>query len=70
MYDPQFITEYLSGQASETQLMVKLMAQVFVILVIGIVLWRISAMFGKKKTKTRRKNMFTDSNYQTHWKKR
>ena len=68
-YDPQFFAEYLSGRASEAQLMVKLMTQVFAILVVGIVLWRISAIFNKKK-KNRRQSMFSDSSYQHHWKRK
>lgn len=65
-YDPQFVTDHLSGHASEMKPMVNLMAQVFAILVIGIVLWRISAVFGRKN-RTRKQNMFADSRFQKHW---
>ena len=65
-YDPQIVTEHLNGHASEMKPMVNLMAQVFVILVIGIVLWRISAIFGRK-TQTRKQTMFGDSRFQKHW---
>lgn len=65
-YDPQFVADHLNGQASEMKPMVNLMAQVFVILVVGIVLWRISAIFGKK-TQTRKQSMFRDSRFQKHW---
>lgn len=68
-YDPQVIGEFLGGRASEAHLMVKLMAQVFGILVIGIVLWRLSSVFSKKK-KQGRQSMFADSSFQNHWKKR
>ena len=66
-FDPAFFTTHLSGQASEMKPMVNLMAQVFVILVIGIVLWRISAIFGKKG-KSRKRSMFSDSRFDS-WKK-
>lgn len=65
-YDPQFFDEYLSGQASSMKSMVSLMAQVFAILIGGIVLWRLSGMFGKRRKK-RRQNMFTESKFQS-WK--
>ena len=66
-YDPQFVHDFLSGQASEMRPMVNLMAQVFAILIVGIILWRISSVFSKRK-KTRRKNMFSESSFQAHWK--
>lgn len=65
-YDPVFFAQYLGGQASEMKPMVNLMAQVFAILVGGIVLWRISAVFGKKN-RNRRQNIFTESKFQI-WK--
>jgi predicted permease len=65
-YDPQFFNEFLSGRATEMKPMVSLLAQVFAILVGGIILWRISAVFGKKN-KNRRQSMFESSQYQ-QWK--
>ncbi|MBD3638116.1 MAG: hypothetical protein HUJ25_12260 [Crocinitomicaceae bacterium] len=65
-YDPQFFAEYLSGQASEIKPMVSLMAQVFAILVAGIILWRLSAIFGKRN-KNRRQSIFGESKFQS-WK--
>ena len=68
-FNPEFFGDFLSGRASEAHLMVKLMTQVFGILIVGIVLWRISSVFSKKK-KSRRQNMFSDSSYQAHWKRK
>lgn len=65
-YDPQFFNEYLSGEAANMRSMVSLMAQVFAILVGGIVLWRLSGIFGKRNKK-RRDSMFDQSKYQS-WK--
>lgn len=65
-YDPAFFNEFLSGQATEMRPMISLMAQVFAILVGGIILWRLSAVFGRKN-KNRRSNMFRESNFQS-WK--
>ena len=65
-YDPQFFAEFISGRATEMRPMVSLLAQVFAILVGGIILWRISTVFGKKN-KNRRQSMFEESKFQ-HWK--
>ncbi|MBN4072495.1 hypothetical protein JYT74_00515 [Crocinitomix catalasitica] len=67
-YDPVLINEYLNGVANESFLMVKLMMQVIFILVAGIILWRISAVFNKKRTK-RRNTLFSESRFQNHWKR-
>ncbi len=68
-YNPEIISQYLNGAASEGAPMMKLMMQVIVILIVGIVLWRISAVFGRKK-KNRHQNMFSESRYQKHWRRK
>jgi hypothetical protein len=68
-YDPAIISQYLNGAASESVPMMKLMMQVIVILIIGIVLWRISASFGRKK-KNRHQNVFSESRFQKHWRRK
>lgn len=67
-YDPALIGDYLNGVANESMLMVKLMAQVIFILVTGIILWRISAVFQRRKEKEKR-SIFSESRFQRHWKK-
>ncbi|MCG8575772.1 MAG: hypothetical protein MI810_12875 [Flavobacteriales bacterium] len=67
-YDPAIINDYLNGMADESMLMVKLMGQVIFILIAGIVLWRISAVFNKKKIK-RKRSVFSESRFQNHWKR-
>lgn len=68
-YSPEIVSRYLNGVASESMPMMNLMMQVIVILIVGIVLWRISAVFGRKK-KNRHQNMFSESRYQKHWKRK
>ena len=68
-YNPEIISQHLNGAASEGVPMMKLMMQVIVILIVGIVLWRISAIFGRKK-KNRHQNMFSESRYQKHWRRK
>ncbi len=68
-YNKEIVNEFLNGVASESVPMMKLMAQVLVILVVGIFLWRISAVFNRKRV-NRHQNMFADSRFQKHWRKR
>ncbi len=68
-YDPEIIHLYLNGVASESVPMMKLMAQVIVILIVGIFLWRISSVFNRKK-ENRRQSAFSDSRFQKHWRKK
>jgi|688.fasta_scaffold407767_2 hypothetical protein len=67
-YNPEIVSQYLNGAATEGIPMMKLMAQVVVILVIGLVLWRISSAFNRKKN-VQRQTMFNDSRFQKHWRK-
>ena len=65
-YDPQFFNEYLSGHATNMGSIVTLMAQVFAVLIGGIVLWRLSDTM-RRKNLGRSKTMFEDSKFQ-RWK--
>lgn len=67
-YNPEIISQYLNGAATEGVPMMKLMAQVVVILVVGLVLWRISSAFSRKKN-VQRQTMFNDTRFQKHWRK-
>lgn len=68
-YDPEVIRQYLSGTASEAMPMMKLMMQVVAILFVGIFLWRISAVFSRRNV-SKRQDMFSDSRFQKHWRKK
>lgn len=68
-YNPEIVNSYLNGVASEGVPMVKLMAQVLVIIFVGIFLWRISGTFQRKKV-SRHQTMFGDSRFQKHWRKK
>jgi hypothetical protein len=65
-YSPELISEYLNGKASDLPAMVRLMSQAFFVLIAGIVIWRVSIMFGKPKQVNQRKK-FIRSNYKDHW---
>ena len=68
-YNPEIIEVYLNGVASESYIMVKLMGQVVAILFTGIFLWRLSAVFNKRR-KQRHESVFTSSRFQKHWRRR
>jgi len=63
------IADYLNGAVGDEFVMIKLGVQVIAILVVGLVLWRISTIFNKKKQRTR-KTVFMSSKYQEKWKSR
>lgn len=67
-YDPDIVNIYLNGNATETMPMMKLMAQVIVILIVGIFLWRISAVFNRRR-KERHEAIFRKTRFQQHWKR-
>lgn len=66
-YSPELISEFLNGQASDLPSMTRLMAQSFFVLLAGLVIWRISAAYGKPK-QIRKRRRFMESKYQDHWK--
>ena len=65
-YSPELISEFLNGKASDLPSMTRLMAQAFFVLLAGLVIWRISAAYGKPK-EVRKRKRFMDSKYQDHW---
>ncbi|WP_027419495.1 hypothetical protein [Crocinitomix catalasitica] len=68
-YNPEIVSTFLNGAATEAFLMVKLMGQVVAILFAGIFLWRVSAIFNKKR-QNRHESVFTSSRFQQHWRRR
>lgn len=65
-YSPELISQYLNGHASDLPSMTRLMAQSFFVLLAGLVIWRISAAYGKPK-QIRKRKRFMESKYQDHW---
>jgi len=63
----QLVADYLNGAVGDEMVMVKLGMQVIAILVVGLVLWRISSIFSKKK-RNARKTVFMGSRFQDKWK--
>ncbi len=70
--DPEsslLVREYLCGVANEEYLMMKLLGQLLLILFVGIVLWRILTAFFRRN-QSRKPNMFEQSRFQKHWRRR
>lgn len=67
-YSSELISGFLNGRASDLPSMTRLMAQSFFVLLAGLVIWRISAAYGKPKQLRERKR-FMDSKYKDHWQK-
>jgi hypothetical protein len=56
-----------SGTLNNDAAYMELIVQVFAVLVIGLVLWRLMVLFHKKKNATRKRNSLFDSNYSKQW---
>lgn len=58
-----------SGDLDQTITYVNLTIQAIGVLVGGIVIWRASIAFQRKKIKERRRNPFFETTYSKHWRK-
>ena len=67
-YSPELVSDFLNGRAGDLPAMARLMAQSFFVLLAGLVIWRISAAYGKPKQIRDRKRIM-DSKYKDHWQK-
>ncbi|MFK8038568.1 MAG: hypothetical protein AB8B74_09790 [Crocinitomicaceae bacterium] len=67
-FSENLVLEVLNGKAGDLYLITQLMVKAFFVLVAGIVIWRISAAYGKPKP-VRQRRRFMDSKYQESWKK-
>jgi hypothetical protein len=65
---PELITQFLNGKASDLPAMTRLMSQAIFVLFAGLIIWRISAAYGKPK-EVRKRKRFMDSKYKDHWQK-
>jgi len=58
-----------SGDLDQSITYVNLTMQAVGVLIGGIVIWRASLAFQRKKMKERRRNPFFETTYSKHWKK-
>lgn len=67
-FSKDIVLEVLNGKAGDLYTITQLMVRAFFVLVAGIVIWRISAAYGKPKP-IRQRRRFMDSKYQESWRK-
>ena len=67
-FSHKLVLEILNGKAGDLLSVTQLMVRAFFVLVAGIVIWRISAAYGKPKP-IRQRRRFLDSKYQETWRK-
>lgn len=67
-FSKELVIEILNGRAGDLYTITQLMVRAFFVLVAGIVIWRISAAYGKPKP-IRQRRRFMDSKYQESWRK-
>jgi len=65
----QLIQRRFSGQLNNEAEYIELIVQVFAVLILGLVLWRIMVVFHKKKNAKRKKSVFFDNTFTNNWRK-
>lgn len=65
----QLIQRRFSGQLNNEAEYIELIIQVFAVLILGLVLWRIMVVFHKKKNAKRKKSVFFDNTFTNNWRK-
>ncbi|MEN9304324.1 MAG: hypothetical protein RL264_2753 [Bacteroidota bacterium] len=58
-----------AGSLNETNLYVQLSVQAIAVLIGGLVLWRLSLAYQRKKINERKRNNYFTTSYSKHWKK-
>tara|TARA_B100001287_G_C22257487_1_gene333369 strand:- start:114 stop:323 length:210 start_codon:yes stop_codon:yes gene_type:complete len=65
----EMIQAKYSGELSSMMDYINIMAQVFGILIVGIIIWRAFARHQNKKQNERFKSDYFESSYSKHWRK-
>ncbi|PKR81944.1 hypothetical protein CW751_00995 [Brumimicrobium salinarum] len=63
------IQKRFSGQLNNDAEYMELIVQVFAVLILGLVLWRMMVIFHRKKNAKRKKSVFFDNTYSRNWRK-
>ena len=69
MTEQEMIKAKYSGELSSMMDYVNIMAQVFGILIAGIIIWRVFSRHQNKKQNERFKSDYFESSYSKHWRK-
>lgn len=63
------IQRRFSGTLNNEAEYIELLVQVFGVLILGLVLWRMMAVFHKKKKAKRKHNTYFDTEFRRSWRK-
>ncbi|HLV42066.1 MAG TPA: hypothetical protein VKY37_07295 [Brumimicrobium sp.] len=63
------IQRRFSGQLNNEAEYIELIVQVFAVLILGLVLWRMMIVFHKKKQAKRKPSVYFDNSFSKKWKK-
>ena len=63
------IQRRFSGELNNEAEYIELIVQVFAVLILGLVLWRMMIIFHKKKKAKRKPSVYFDSTFSRNWKK-
>ncbi len=61
------IQRRFSGSLNNEAEYIELLVQVFGVLILGLVLWRMMVMFHKKKKSKRKRSVFFDTEFRKNW---
>lgn len=65
----ELIQRRFSGQLNNEAEYIELLVQVFAVLILGLVLWRLMVVFHKRKKAKRKPSTYFDNPYSKNWKK-
>ncbi|MDX1653173.1 MAG: hypothetical protein R3277_11810 [Brumimicrobium sp.] len=63
------IQQRFTGELNSEAEYIELIVQAFAMLVLGLVLWRMMAVFHNRKKSQRNRSTFFESEYSKHWRK-
>lgn len=67
MKTQDLIQQRFSGSLNNEAEYIELLVQVFGVLILGLVLWRMMAVFHKKKKAKRKRSVFFDTEFRKNW---
>ena len=65
----ELIKQRFSGALNNEAEYIELLVQVFAVLVLGLIAWRLMVVFHRKKSAKRKQSTYFNSTYSNHWRK-
>ncbi|WP_107039559.1 hypothetical protein [Brumimicrobium mesophilum] len=65
----ELIQRRFTGELNNEAEYIELLVQVFAVLILGLVLWRMMIIFHRKKKATRKPSSYFESTYSKNWRK-